>query len=517
MFVHVVDSRAGHEAADRGVVCPRWSCPHSGVKRGRESKRPPRHARVVGVGTDDTKRHHDGPGQDGRARDGPQGDRRWRRRLRAPGETYGYDGGSEGVVLIDRSTGTDTSALLADGARLAINAGSVRWSLFDQLGSTVGLIDASRVLTDAYRFDPYGETVATYPTSSGTANPWRFRGLLDLSPSSAPLYEMNARDYSPGSGTFTSLDTVMGSAMDPLSMNRYLYAEANPTTLIDPSGHDACIGRECDNPTYDDGREGFDQCVDRCNESVTKRASSGGGDGGGGGGGDSGGSEAPTGTPTPIGPTELTSPLTSGPSLKWQIDQMSEADLRAYLAKWGGGIRAPSFTDLDYLYAWCRLGGLSSGTCLEYASLKDWGDLDGPTGTLAVAPAAAVAVGATPALVAWLASSMTAARDRIQDLVRAAPTAQLPIVQSAQEKLEQTAQRLGIPARELVDSVLARGTRYVDNLHDGNINVWLQRADSSGLIRVTLDPTAQRIISVGLNQARDVAAGLESGRFVLLK
>ncbi len=113
----------------------------------------------------------------------------------------------------------------------------MRWSLFDQLGSTVGLIDASRVLTDAYRFDPYGETVATYPTSSGTANPWRFRGLLDLSPSSAPLYEMNARDYSPGSGTFTSLDTVMGSAMDPLTMNRYLYAEANPTTLIDPSGH----------------------------------------------------------------------------------------------------------------------------------------------------------------------------------------------------------------------------------------------------------------------------------------
>ena len=35
-------------------------------------------------------------------RDGLQGHRRWRRRLRAPGDTYGYDGGSEGVVLIDR-------------------------------------------------------------------------------------------------------------------------------------------------------------------------------------------------------------------------------------------------------------------------------------------------------------------------------------------------------------------------------------------------------------------------------
>jgi hypothetical protein len=36
---------------------------------------------------------------------------------------------------------------------------------------------------------------------------------------------------------FTSLDTFAGSAQDPLSMNRFLYAEANPATLVDPSGH----------------------------------------------------------------------------------------------------------------------------------------------------------------------------------------------------------------------------------------------------------------------------------------
>ncbi|MEX2134286.1 MAG: hypothetical protein WEB67_09110, partial [Acidimicrobiia bacterium] len=44
----------------------------------------------------------------------------------------------------------------------------------------------------------------------------------------------------PSLGQFTQLDSVMGSAQNPLSMNRFLYAQANPATLIDPTGHAAC-------------------------------------------------------------------------------------------------------------------------------------------------------------------------------------------------------------------------------------------------------------------------------------
>lgn len=53
----------------------------------------------------------------------------------------------------------------------------------------------------------------------------------------APLLELGARVYSPELGTFTAEDTVAGHAADPASMNRYLYAEADPTTLVDPDGH----------------------------------------------------------------------------------------------------------------------------------------------------------------------------------------------------------------------------------------------------------------------------------------
>ncbi len=48
---------------------------------------------------------------------------------------------------------------------------------------------------------------------------------------------MGARRYSPHLAGFTSLDTYAGRAHDPASLNRYLYAHANPATLIDPTGH----------------------------------------------------------------------------------------------------------------------------------------------------------------------------------------------------------------------------------------------------------------------------------------
>jgi hypothetical protein len=61
---------------------------------------------------------------------------------------------------------------------------------------------------------------------------------------------MAARDYSPHLGTFTQQDSYQGSAANPASMNRFLYAHANPTTLIDPDGHRALEADGYVAPTY---------------------------------------------------------------------------------------------------------------------------------------------------------------------------------------------------------------------------------------------------------------------------
>jgi len=59
---------------------------------------------------------------------------------------------------------------------------------------------------------------------------------------------MGARLYAPSAGSFTSMDTYAGKSADPMSMNRFLYAEGDPTTLVDPTGHNPipCSSRNLD-------------------------------------------------------------------------------------------------------------------------------------------------------------------------------------------------------------------------------------------------------------------------------
>jgi len=87
-------------------------------------------------------------------------------------------------------------------------------------------------LHDAYRYDPFGVNLDTQGT---TTNPYRFQGRLLESTSGQ--YDFGARQYDPAIAAFTSFDSVMGSAHDPISLNRYVYVHANPEAMIDPDGH----------------------------------------------------------------------------------------------------------------------------------------------------------------------------------------------------------------------------------------------------------------------------------------
>ena len=155
--------------------------------------------------------------------------------------TYSYLGTTETVVRLATDGGVVTSAAVdALGDRVAVKAGDASffgWLLPDLHGNTAAALSENQAtVSDALRYDAWGQLAAS--ATSGLPTPWRYQGRLLVSTSgTADLYDFSARFYAPGLAAFTQLDQVMGQAADPLSMNRYLYAEANPATMIDPTGH----------------------------------------------------------------------------------------------------------------------------------------------------------------------------------------------------------------------------------------------------------------------------------------
>jgi RHS repeat-associated protein len=92
--------------------------------------------------------------------------------------------------------------------------------------------------------------------------------------------------------------------------------------------------------------------------------------------------------------------------------------------------------------------------------------------------------------------------------LRGAPL--LPAVPSAIEKL----QKLGIlleRANAIVQSPASQ--KLVDNANGGNINV-IQEVGGK-LVRITTDPTGQRIISAGIVRANSITNGIANGRFTV--
>ena len=85
----------------------------------------------------------------------------------------------------------------------------------------------------------------------------------------------------------------------------------------------------------------------------------------------------------------------------------------------------------------------------------------------------------------------------------------LPVVPTALDKL----QRLGLSvaqASRIASSPASQ--RFVDTLNGNNINAIQKVGDK--LVRITLDPRGQRIISAGYVQERNVVNSIASGRFI---
>jgi RHS repeat-associated protein len=86
-------------------------------------------------------------------------------------------------------------------------------------------------LADSTAYDPFGQRIA----SSGEESNVGFQG--DWTDPDTDQVNMGARWYDPGSGAFTSRDSVTYASGKSILANRYSYAAGDPLGNTDPDGH----------------------------------------------------------------------------------------------------------------------------------------------------------------------------------------------------------------------------------------------------------------------------------------
>ena len=110
--------------------------------------------------------------------------------------------------------------------------GKKSYYVYDGHGSVRALADESGKVTDKYVYDAFGNLLKS---KGSTKNCYRYCG--EQFDETTGLYYLRARYMDTSTGRFISQDTYQGTINDPVSLHKYLYANANPVMYSDPSGY----------------------------------------------------------------------------------------------------------------------------------------------------------------------------------------------------------------------------------------------------------------------------------------
>ncbi len=163
-------------------------------------------------------------------------------------DTYNPDGqrmelttGSYSLVFMSQGTnilyennltsGVVTDRFYANGMVLGEDlGGSMEYYQLDALGNVMLTTYSTGSTAFSANYSPFGVAtgVSGFELLQYSAKPYD---------TATGLYYFGARFYSPYIGRFITEDTYQGSLSDPLSQNRYVYAEDNPMKYIDPTGN----------------------------------------------------------------------------------------------------------------------------------------------------------------------------------------------------------------------------------------------------------------------------------------
>ena len=139
------------------------------------------------------------------------------------------------AVLNASGVATSKFSRLPDGSPFGVAGGSVGGLAITDLvhGDVVGLLGTASggSLLGASAYGPFGEALGTTGTASGLG----YQG--EWTDPATGRVNMHARWYTPETGTFAGRDSWTIEPNPSAAANRYTYANANPLTGTDPTGH----------------------------------------------------------------------------------------------------------------------------------------------------------------------------------------------------------------------------------------------------------------------------------------
>ena len=138
-----------------------------------------------------------------------------------------------GASLQPTSDGTGVMSVLPDGTPVGSRSGSAGSVVVgNSHGDVVALTNTAGLVSDRWNYDPWGSTL----TRTGVADvPVGFQSSF-TDPVSG-MVDMGARWYAPTQAGFTSEDSWAGDPIQPVSMDRFSYANDNPIGMWDTDGH----------------------------------------------------------------------------------------------------------------------------------------------------------------------------------------------------------------------------------------------------------------------------------------
>lgn len=144
------------------------------------------------------------------------------------------DGSGVGQVLaeLDNSGAVQTGFVHGGDLLSMLRSGGNSYFHTDALGSNRLLTDGAGAATDEYDYDGYGRLSFANGT---TPNDYLFAGE-QVDPAANGAYYLRARYMDPRFGRFLTPDKYPADPRVPITLNRYLYANANPVNMIDPTG-----------------------------------------------------------------------------------------------------------------------------------------------------------------------------------------------------------------------------------------------------------------------------------------